>query len=51
MTPDVVSTILPHQKKLFDLVIFDEASQLYVERAIPSIYRAKKVIIAGAKNG
>jgi hypothetical protein len=47
LTPEVVSALLPLQTGLFDLVIFDEASQLYVERGIPAIYRAKKVVIAG----
>jgi very-short-patch-repair endonuclease len=47
MTPDAVSEILPLRMGLFDLVIFDEASQMYVERGIPAIYRAKKVVIAG----
>jgi len=28
-------------------LIFDEASQMYVEKGIPSIYRAKKVVVAG----
>ena len=47
MTPDSVSEVLPQQNGLFDLVIFDEASQLYIEKSIPSIIRAKKVVIAG----
>ena len=47
MTPELVSALLPLQYGIFDLVIFDEASQLYVEKGIPSIYRAKKVVIAG----
>ena len=47
MTPDAVSEILPQQNDLFDLLIFDEASQLYVEKSIPSLIRAKKVVIAG----
>ncbi len=47
MTPDSVSEILPQQNGLFDLLIFDEASQLYIEKGIPSIIRAKKVVIAG----
>ncbi len=47
MTPDAVSEVLPQQNDLFDLLIFDEASQLYIERSIPSIIRAKKVVIAG----
>ena len=49
MTPEVVSDIFPFDKEMFDLLIFDEASQLYVEKAIPSIYRTKKVVIAGDK--
>ena len=47
MTPEVVSELLPLEMGLFDLLIFDEASQMYVEKGLPSIYRAKKVIIAG----
>ena len=47
MTPEVISAILPLETQMFDLVIFDEASQLYVEKGIPAIYRAKKVVIAG----
>ena len=47
MTPEAVSEVLPQQNDLFDLLIFDEASQLYVEKSIPSIIRAKKVVIAG----
>ena len=47
MTPEVVSAVIPLVYGMFDLVIFDEASQMYVEKGIPSIYRAKKVVIAG----
>ncbi len=47
MTPEVVSSIVPLVYGLFDLVIFDEASQMFVEKGIPAIYRAKKVVIAG----
>jgi superfamily I DNA and/or RNA helicase len=38
---------MPLKKELFDMVIFDEASQMYIENAIPSIFRAKGVIVAG----
>ncbi len=46
MSPLSVSRFLlpDHQ---FDLVIFDEASQVRPEDAIPAIYRAKQVIICG----
>ncbi len=47
MTPEVVSEIIPLNFAMFDLVIFDEASQMFVEKAIPTIYRAQKVVIAG----
>lgn len=47
MTPEVVSELLPLETGLFDLVIFDEASQMYVEKGVPAIQRAKKVVIAG----
>ncbi|MCL1810826.1 MAG: AAA domain-containing protein [Methanomassiliicoccaceae archaeon] len=47
LTPEVVSDIMPLEMGLFDLLIFDEASQMYVEKGIPSIYRAKKVVVAG----
>ncbi len=47
LTPEVVSEILPLEMGLFDLVVFDEASQMYMEKGIPSILRGKKVVIAG----
>jgi hypothetical protein len=47
MTPEVVSGVIPLIYGMFDVVIFDEASQMYVEKGIPTIYRAKKVVIAG----
>lgn len=47
ITPGAVSKYLPLIDNAFDVVIFDEASQLLIENAIPSIYRAKKVIVVG----
>ncbi|MHB8127661.1 MAG: AAA domain-containing protein [Mobilitalea sp.] len=47
LTPEVASDILPLEAGLFDLVIFDEASQLYIERGIPAIVRGKKIVVAG----
>jgi superfamily I DNA and/or RNA helicase len=47
MTPGSVSATLKNTQNLFDVVIFDEASQLYVERAVPSIHRSKRIIVAG----
>lgn len=47
MNPDTVSALLPLKENLFDVLIVDEASQMFVEKAIPSIYRSKRIIIAG----
>lgn len=47
MTPGSVSATLKNDKNLFDVVIFDEASQMFVEHAVPSINRSKKIIVAG----
>jgi hypothetical protein len=45
-SPESASAIFP-MEKFFDLVIFDEASQCFVERGIPAMYRGKQVVIAG----
>lgn len=47
LTPETVSEIFPLVEGMFDVVIFDEASQIFIEKAIPSIYRGKKAVIAG----
>jgi len=47
MSPLSVSTFLKPGTFNFDVVIFDEASQLPTPEAIPSILRAKQVIVAG----
>ena len=46
-SPETVSDTFPLVKGLFDVVIFDEASQCTVEHGLPAIYRGKQVIIAG----
>jgi primosomal replication protein N'' len=45
--PDTVSRLFPLREGLFDVVIFDEASQLPVEFALPAIFRAKTVVVSG----
>lgn len=45
--PETVSQIFPLQQGLFDMVIFDEASQLPVENALPAMYRANRIVISG----
>jgi hypothetical protein len=46
-SPETVSAIFPLQNDAFDLVIFDEASQCYIEHGLPAALRGKQVIIAG----
>jgi len=43
MSPISVSTFLKPNSISFDLVVFDEASQLPTPEAIPSILRSKQV--------
>lgn len=50
MSPLSVSTFLKPGAFNFDIVIFDEASQLPTPEAIPSILRAKQVVVAGDSN-
>jgi superfamily I DNA and/or RNA helicase/very-short-patch-repair endonuclease len=47
LTPEGVSEILPLEENQFDLIIFDEASQMFIENAIPILYRGKKAVVAG----
>ena len=47
LSPENVSSILPLTKNLFDIVIFDEASQVFIESTIPTIYRGKNIVVAG----
>lgn len=45
-SPESVSAVFP-LKEMFDLVIFDEASQCFAERGVPAMYRGKQVLVAG----
>jgi hypothetical protein len=45
-SPETVSAIFP-MEQYFDLVIFDESSQCYVERGLPAMLRARQVVVAG----
>ena len=47
LSPLSVSQLLPNDRRLFDLVIFDEASQVLPEAAIPSLMRADRAVVAG----
>ncbi|OUL30926.1 AAA domain-containing protein [Nostoc sp. 106C] len=47
MSPLAVSQYIEPEAVEFDVVIFDEASQICTEDAVPSIMRAKQVIVVG----
>ncbi|MCL2556278.1 MAG: AAA domain-containing protein [Firmicutes bacterium] len=47
LSPEAVSQVLPLKPDLFDLVLFDEASQIFIESTIPAIYRSKCVVVSG----
>ncbi len=47
MSPISVSQFLPAESNKFDLVVFDEASQVVPEDAIGAIYRGKTLVVAG----
>lgn len=47
MTPDVASQILPLKAGMFDTVIYDEASQMPIEYALPTLFRGKQAIVSG----
>jgi len=46
VSPESASAIFP-MNEVFDLVIFDEASQCYAERGLPAMYRGKQVVVTG----
>lgn len=45
--PTTCSTLFPLKHGFFDLVIFDEASQLRIEETYSSVFRGKTVIVSG----
>lgn len=47
LSPESVSTIMPLKKNLFDLILFDEASQIFIESTLPTIFRGKYIAVAG----
>ena len=47
MSPLSVSDTLPLKPDLFDVVIFDEASQIPIEEAVPALCRSNQVIVVG----
>jgi hypothetical protein len=47
MSPLSVSDTLPMDAAHFDVVIFDEASQITLEEAVPAVFRGPQVIVVG----
>lgn len=45
-TPEVSATIFP-KEGYFDIVLFDEASQLKVEDTFPSLLKGKQIVVSG----
>ena len=50
VTPTVASSILPLTQSSFDVVLFDEASQLRLEDTYPAVVRGKIKVISGDKH-
>jgi hypothetical protein len=46
LSPETMTVLFPREP-LFDLVIFDEASQCTVESGLPALLRAKRFVVAG----
>ena len=46
-SPLSVSQLIPGERPLFDLVVFDEASQVLPEDAVASLLRGRQAVIAG----
>lgn len=47
LSPESAAEILPLKSNDFDLVIFDEASQLRTEAVVPSLFRAAQTLVFG----
>ncbi|NOX98365.1 MAG: DNA helicase, partial [Verrucomicrobia bacterium] len=47
MSPLSISDTLPLEAGQFDVVIFDEASQIKLEEAVPTVFRSAQVIVVG----
>src|SRR5690606_30735878 len=45
-SPETVAQIFPRER-IFDVVVFDEASQCRLEEALPVLTRAGRVVVAG----
>ncbi|RYD53162.1 MAG: hypothetical protein EOP52_03205 [Sphingobacteriales bacterium] len=46
-SPDLASNLFSGSNRYFDLVVFDEASQLRLEDTLPALLKGKQIVIAG----
>jgi very-short-patch-repair endonuclease len=46
-TPEVASNLFRGKNEYFDIVLFDEASQLKLEDTLPALLKGKQIIISG----
>lgn len=49
-SPLSVSQLLPANRRYFDCVLFDEASQVLPEDAVPAILRGSRIVVAGDRH-
>jgi very-short-patch-repair endonuclease len=47
LSPTVCSSVIPLEEGIFDIVIFDEASQLRLEDTFPALLRGKIKVVSG----
>jgi len=47
MSPTSIADVLPLDNDVFDVVIFDEASQITVEEALPACVRGRQIVVVG----
>ena len=48
--PSQISNCFPLEEAIFDIAIFDEASQIPIQNALGTIHRASQIIVAGDEN-
>jgi hypothetical protein len=46
-SPEIVSRLFALTPGMFDVVVFDEASQLPIESSLAAMFRAKRVVVSG----
>lgn len=46
-TPDIACNLFKYNNRYFDIVLFDEASQLRLEDNLPAMLKGKQIVIAG----